>query len=199
VSGRAGRAAAAGAAAGLALAALGGGDAHSASLVLAERDRQEALRVGERSVASEVFGDEWRVTSATGESVVVFTPFHRLALAARQAAFKDEALKPGDQDKALAEAKDRLMLWVHLRGARIDFAQHLRPRLVSGDREVAPSRVQNERTAAPQADGRFMARCVYWFPTKTKDLTGAMRLELVVRDADDRPVARFPIDLARMR
>jgi hypothetical protein len=171
--------------------------AAAASLVLADRERQEAMRVGERSVVAEAFGDEWRVGGAAGDSVIVFTPFHRLALAARQAAFRNESLKPADQDRALAEVKDKLMLWVLVRGGRADFAHHLRPVLVGGDREIAPSRVQNERTAAAQSDGRFLARCVYWFPTK--DLSGASRLELVVRDTDDRPVARFPIDLARMR
>lgn len=183
----------------LALAVLGPGawPAAGAALVLADRDRQEALRLGERSVISERFGEEWRVNGGPGTSVIVFTPFHRLALAARQAAFRSEPLTPPEQDKVVAEAADRLMLWVLLPGARPDFARHLRPRLMDGAREILPSRVQNERTAAPQPDGRFLARNVYWFPAK--ELTGTARLELIVRDVDDRPVVRVPIDLARMR
>jgi len=42
--------------------------------------------------------------------------------------------------------------------------------------------VQNERTAIRQENGRYLARCVYWFPTK--DLTGTARPVLVVRDAE---------------
>jgi hypothetical protein len=181
----------------LVLAAAGVSAASAASLVLAEREREEAIRTGQRSVVSEAFGDEWRVAGAAGDSVIVFTPFHRLALAARQAAFRNEPLKPADQDRALGEGRDKLMLWALLHGSRAEFAQHLRPRLLAGAREIAPSRVQNERTAAAQPDGRFLARCVYWFPAR--ELEGVPRLELVVGDADERPVARFPIDLTRMR
>ncbi len=65
------------------------------------------------------------------------------------------------------------------------------------DREIEPALVQNERTAVRQDNGRYLARCVYWFPTK--DLTGTSRPVLVVRDAEGQAVSRFAIDLARMR
>ena len=65
-----------------------------------------------------------------------------------------------------------------------------------GEQEIAPTFVQNERTALPE-DGAFIARCVYGFPTK--ELTGTSRGTLVVRDAEGREVGRFAIDLARMR
>jgi hypothetical protein len=182
----------------LALAAAAGGvPAGAASLVLGERERQEALRVGQRSVTSESFGQEWRVENGSGESVTVLTPFHRLAWAARHAAFKNEPLKPEEQERVLQEFKERLRLEVALYGPRQDFARHLNPRLLVGEREIEPVLKQNERTAARQDDGRYLARCVYTFPTK--DLTGAARLTLVVRDPDGQPVARFPIDLGRMR
>ena len=171
--------------------------AGGATLVLGEREQQEALRVGQRSVTSETFGDEWRVVSGSGESVTVITPFHRLALAARNAAFKHEPLKPQDQERMLRELKERLVFWVDLRGPREDFARHLNPRLLAGDREIEPALVQNERTAVRRDDGRYLARCVYSFPTK--DLSATTRLSLVVRDSDGQPVARFPIDLGQMR
>jgi hypothetical protein len=167
------------------------------TLVLGEQERQEALQLGQRSVTSESFGDEWRIVSGSGESVTLMTPFHRLALAARHAAFKNEPLKPKDQDRMLQELKDRLVLEVHLRGSREDFARHLTPRLLAGERTIEPTLVQNERTAARQHDGSYLARCVYSFPTK--DVTGTARVSLVVRDPDGQPVARFPIDLGRMR
>jgi hypothetical protein len=167
------------------------------TLVLGEQERQEALQLGQRSVTSESFGDEWRIVSGSGESVTLMTPFHRLALAARHAAFKNEPLKPKDQDRMLQELKDRLVLEVHLRGPREDFARHLTPRLLAGERTIEPTLVQNERTAARQHDGSYLARCVYSFPTK--DVTGTARVSLVVRDPDGQPVARFPIDLGRMR
>ena len=165
--------------------------------MLSEREQQQALVVGQRSVTNESFGGEWRILQGSGESVEVVTPFHRLALAARHAAFKNEPLKPQDQEKMLTELKDRLMLWVYLQGPSEQFARHFTPRLVVDDREIEPALVQNERTAIRQENGRYLARCVYWFPTK--DLTGTARPVLVVRDAEGQPVTRFAIDLTRMR
>ena len=48
-----------------------------------------------------------------------------------------------------------------------------------------------------QDDGRYLARCVYSFPTRY--LTGTSRVALVVRDGDGRDVSRFTIDLSAMR
>jgi hypothetical protein len=171
--------------------------AGAASLTLGDREQAEALRAGERSVTDDAFGDEWRVVSGSGESVTVLTPFHRLALTARVAAFRNEPVKLQERQRVLRELRERLMLTVHLHGAREDFARHLRPRLLVADREISPTVVQNEQTAARRDDGRFLARCDYWFPTK--ELSGTSRLTLVVGDPNGKPVARFPIDLAKMR
>jgi hypothetical protein len=89
------------------------------------------------------------------------------------------------------------VIWAQLRGPREDFARFLAPRLIAGDREIEPAFVQNERTAARQESGTYLARCVYGFPTR--DLTGKSRVVLVVRDADGRDVSRFTIDLSAMR
>ncbi len=178
--------------------------AAGASLSLSEREQKQALVFGQRSVINETFGGEWRVVQGSGESVEVVTPFHRLALAARHAAFKNEPLKPQDKEKLLTELKDRLMFWVYLEGPSEQFARHFSPRLLVDDREmlvddreIEPALVPHERTAVRQANGRSLARCVYWFPTK--DLTGTSRPVLVVRDAEGQAVSRFAIDLARMR
>jgi len=171
--------------------------AAGASLSLSDREQKQALVVGQRSVINETFGGEWRIVQGSGESVEVVTPFHRLALAARNAAFKNEPLKPQDQEKMLTELKDRLMFWVYLHGPSEQFARHFSPRLLVDDREIEPALVQNERTAIRQDNGRYLARCVYWFPTK--DLTGTSRPVLVVRDSEGQPVTRFAIDLAGMR
>lgn len=175
----------------------GAARADGAWLALTDPQREQALRVGQRSVTVESFGDEWRVVNGAGESVTVFTPFHRLALAARHAAFKNEALKPEEQKRVLGDLKGRLMLWVHLYGPREDFARHLSPRLLLGSRPIEPSLAQNERTAIRQEDGRYLARCVYWFPSQ--GLAGTSRVTLVVRDADGRDVTTFAIDLGPMR
>jgi hypothetical protein len=177
--------------------------ADAASLTLTDGDVGRALAVGQRSVASDAaFDAEWRVTNAAGESVTVMTPFHRLVIAARHAAFKNEALKPSEPERILKGQKDRLSLWVQLRGSREDFARHYAPRLIlpddgQGQREIPPVFIQNERTALRQDGGRFIARCVYGFPTK--EITGTSRMVLVVRDADRRDVSRFAIDLSAMR
>lgn len=185
-------------AAALATAALlGGAPALAASFALAPGDRDRALQVGRRSVTTEAFDSEWRVGNGAGDSVMVVTPFHRLVLAARHAAFRHETLRPDEPEKLLREQQDRLVIWAQLRGPREDFARFLAPRLIAGDREIEPAFVQNERTAARQESGTYLARCVYGFPTR--DLTGKSRVVLVVRDADGRDVSRFTIDLSAMR
>ncbi len=181
---------------------MASGAVEGASLVLDEGEAGRAMALGQRSVTSEApFDTEWRVSNAAGEVATVVTPFYRLALAARHAAFKNEPLSPGEREKLLREHKDRLSVWVLLRGTREDFARHYAPRLVVGDqggeREIAPSFVQNERTALKQEGGTFLARCVYGFPTK--EFTGTSRGTLVVRDAEGREVSRFALDLSRMR
>src|SRR5207247_2412199 len=120
-----------------------------------------------------------------------------VARAGRHAACRSEAMKPDAPDRLLREAPGRLVLWADLHGPREDFARFFTPRLRVGDREIEPAFVQNERTAVRQADGQYLARCVYAFPTR--DLTGTSRVALVVRDADGRDVGRFTLDLSTMR
>ncbi|MBI4270767.1 MAG: hypothetical protein HY615_10580 [Candidatus Rokubacteria bacterium] len=168
-----------------------------ASLALAPGERARAVQVGARSVTQEAFDREWRVANASGDSLIVLTPFHRLVLAARNAAFKNETLKPGEADRILKEHGERVVIWASLHGTRADFARYYTPRLIAGDREIEPSFVQNERTAQREDGGRYRARCVYGFPIR--DLTGTQRLHLVVRDADGHDVSRFTIDLSTMR
>jgi hypothetical protein len=127
----------------------------------------------------------------------VLTPFHRLVLAARHAAFRNEPLKPDEPDRLLSEQRDRLVFWASLHGPREDFARFYTPRLRVGDREIEPAFVQNERTAVREADGRYLARCVYAFPTR--NLAETSRVTLVVRDVDGRDVGRFTLDLSTMR
>lgn len=176
--------------------------AGAASFVLDEPSIGQAEALGRRSVASEAaFDGEWRVANARGESVSVMTPFHRVVLAARHAAFRSDPLKPADRDRALRADRERLVFWATLRGSRTDFTRFYVPRLLvsgsGGEREVEPTFVQNERTAARHEGGGFVARCVYGFPTK--DLDGTARLTLVIRDADGKEVGRFPVNLAAMR
>jgi hypothetical protein len=169
----------------------------AASFTLGETETREALQAGARSVTAEAFGAEWLVSDARGDTVLVVTPFHRLALAARHAAFADGEVGPSEVARLVRTHRDRLVLWATLRGERENFARHLRPELTVGDRVVKPAFVQNEHTAAPTEDGRYVARCVWTFPTK--ELTGSSRLSLRVRDADGREAHAFTIDLSRMR
>jgi hypothetical protein len=172
-------------------------EAAAASFALTETDQREAISTGERSVTNEAFDREWRVGNGGGETATVLTPFHRLTVAARHAAFKNDPLKPKDVERVLKENAGRLVVMVNLRGRREDFARYYAPRLVAGDREIKPSFVQNERTAVRHEDGVYLARCVYGFPLQ--DLTGRSRVALVVADSDRRDVSRFTIDLASMR
>lgn len=169
----------------------------AASLALTEREKVEALSVGRQSVTRESFDAEWHVANGSGDSVIVLTPFHRLVIAARHAAFKNETLSAAERDRLLKEQENRLVVWARLHGRREDFARFYEPRLLLRGGEIRPTFVQNEWTALPEAGGGFLARCVYGFPVK--DLTGTSRVALVVRDADGRDVSQFTIDLARMR
>ena len=170
--------------------------AAAVSFTLTDREQAEAIHVGERSVTAETFGSEWVRSTGAGE-VTVMTPFHRLALAARQAAFKQNTMKPADVEKLLREDKGRLVFWVSLRGPRGDFARFYEPVLLIGEGELRPSFVQNERSALRQPDGWYLARCVYGFPTAT--LSPTARVVLVVRDPDGNEVARLPVDLVSIR
>ena len=174
-----------------------GQPAAAASFTPGERERQDAIAVGRRSVVSEEFGAEWRARNASGETLIVMTPFHRLALAARNAAFKGEALKPKDIDNAVKETGGKLTVWVTLKGGTPDFARFYAPLLLDGKTEIKPSFVQNERTALRAEDGAYAARCLYVFPAA--GLSGTGRFTLVVRNPDDKEVSTFTVDLSAMR
>jgi len=171
--------------------------AAGASLTLDAKGQQEAVRVGEKSVSNDAFDAEWRVENATGDSLSVLTPFHRLVVAARHATFNGKPLKPGEPEALLKETRDRLVLWVELHGATEGFARLYTPRLVVRDREIKAAFVQNERTAHRQENGRYLARCVYGFPTR--DLDGRAKASLIVEDSAGRDVSTFAIDLGTMR
>jgi hypothetical protein len=172
------------------------GQAAAASFTLSEAEKRAAVQSGERSTTVEDFDREWRVRGEGGE-VTVLTPFHRLTVAARHAAFKNDPLKPLDIEKVVKKDAGRLIVWVSLRGRSEDFARYYVPRLLYGDREIKAAFVQNERTAVRQDDGAFLARCVYGFPVR--DLDGRARVALVVADIEGRDLSRFTIDLAAMR
>jgi hypothetical protein len=171
--------------------------ADAALLVLTERDRGEAIRVGKRSVLSEEFGGEWKVAGVGGQSVVVMTAFHRLALAARNSAFQNRELKPRDIESLLKAHDGKLIFWATLRGGKADFARFYAPVLLVQQEEIRPTFTQNERTAKADDDGRFTARCMYVFPSE--GLNSNAKVLLVVRDPDERQVARFTVDLSAMR
>jgi hypothetical protein len=170
--------------------------APAASFTLGDPERADAVRAGERSIISDAFGSEWTVANPAGERVLVMTPFHRLAQAARTAAFRGESLTVKDVEAALKGSTGRLVFWATLRGARPDFARFYAPALLGGRSEIKPTFVQNERTALAE-DGRYTARCVYAFPIQGIDPKG--QVTLVVRTAEAREVARFSVDLSAMR
>lgn len=171
--------------------------AAAASLTLDETQKADAIQVGRKSVIGDDFGGEWRATDGAGQTIRVMTPYHRLALAARNAAFRKQELKPREIDSLMKESQGKLALWVTLRGPRPDFARFLEPVLLGGPDELKASFVQNERTALREEDGRFAARCLYVFPAEGLSPRG--RVTLVVRDPDSKEMAKFIVDLSAMR
>jgi hypothetical protein len=182
-------------AAGLSLMCIAPADA--ALFTLMPRDRDEAVRVGRRSVTAEDWGGEWRVDGGAGQLVTVMTPFHRLALAARNSAFQDKELKPRDIESLLRDQQGKVVLWATLRGARVDFARFYTPALVARQQEIKASFTQNERTALRGEDGQYTARCLYVFPAEGLDPRSTVTL--LVRDGEEKVVARFTVDLSTMR
>ncbi len=171
-------------------------DAASFSLTPTERD--EAVQMGRRSTVAADFGSEWRVAGeAPGQSLVVMTPFHRLALAARNSAFKSEDLRPRDIESLVKDEEGRLVVWATVRGAKPDFARFYVPLLYRGEQEIKPSFAQNERTALREEDGTYTARCMYVFPAAGLDAKG--RLTVVMKNSEGGQVARFNVDLSAMR
>ena len=167
------------------------------SFALTDRDREEAVRAGKKSVVTEEFGAEWRVKDPSGQAVALMTPFHRLALASRIATFRSQELKVKDIDALLKEYEGKLTFQVTLRGAKTDFARFYAPALMAGAQEMKASFVQNEHTALREDDGRYAAQCVYVFPAGKLDPKG--QVVLVVKDAEEREIAKFTVNLAAMR
>jgi hypothetical protein len=166
-------------------------------LTLSPQDRDEAVLVGRRSVIDDSWGSEWRIDASAGERVTVMSPFHQLALAARNSAFQERELKPKDVESLLKNQEGKLVFWATLRGGRADFARFYGAVLIAGKQEIKASFFQNERTALRGDDGRYTARCVYVFPGEGVDPRGTVRL--LVRDGEDRMVAKFTVDLSTMR
>ena len=167
------------------------------SVALTDQDREQAIRAGKKSIVNEEFGGEWRVKDSAGQTAVVMTPFHRLALAARNSAFQSKELRPRDVDSLLKKTEGTIAFWVTLRGGNAEFARYYAPQIIAGSQSVRPSFVQNERTAIRQDDGKYAAQCIYTFPAEGIDPKG--RVVLVVKDADEKEVAKFTVDLAAMR
>jgi hypothetical protein len=184
----------------LALAAcvLGASGVGAASFTLTPEQRDAALAMGRQSVQSDRFGAEWQVLGdGAAEGLVVMTPFHRLVLAARNATFRNEELKPKDIDALLRGEEGKLTVWATLRGAKADFARFYTTVLVNGQQQIKATFTQNERTARREDDGGYTARCLYVFPAD--GLKPAGPVTLIVRDADGKSVAQFKVDLAAMR
>ncbi len=174
------------------------GSVDAVSLTLTPKERDAAIEMGRQSIITDRFGVEWKVSGeGAGEALVVMTPFHRLALAARNSAFKSEELKPKDIDALMREQEGKLTLWATLRGGKVDFARFYTPFLVNGQRQIKASFTQNERTARREDDGGYTARCLYVFPTE--GLKPGEPLTLIVKDTNDTQVAKFTLNLSAMR
>jgi hypothetical protein len=108
------------------------------------------------------------VGGGEGQVVTVMTPFHRLALAARNSAFQDKELKPREVESLLKDHQGKIVFWATLRGGRADFARFYAP-CQARQQEIKASVAQNERTALRGEDGQYTARCLYVFPAQELD------------------------------
>ena len=106
--------------------------------------------MGIASITQDDFAEEWHLRLPGGEEVVVTTPFSRLALAARNATMKGEALTE-QQKEQIDRSEGRIQLLVTMRGGPPELRAFYQPVLAVDGREVKASFVQNERT--PLAPG----------------------------------------------
>ncbi|HXJ82760.1 MAG TPA: hypothetical protein VMS64_29240 [Candidatus Methylomirabilis sp.] len=170
----------------------------AASFTLTPQQRDAALEMGRKSVIIDRFGGEWSVRGdGAAEGLVVMTPFYRLALASRNATFKNEELKQKDIDTLLKEQEGKLTLWATLKGTKVDFARFYTPVLVNGQQQIKATFAQNERTARREEDGGYTARCLYVFPAD--GLKPNEPMTLIVKDPDGKEVAKFALNLSAMR
>jgi len=182
---------------GLGLAALAPTPAAAVYLELTPQQVEEAVETGRASIMQEEFGQEWVVRLPGGEEVQVTTPFARVALAARLAAFKGEPLAEKEIQTHRERGKGRIQFLVAVHGPKVDFARWYEAVLRLGQREVKTTFSQNERTALRLEDGRYLARNIYVFPTEGLPPRGAVTL--LVRTREGKEVLRVPIDLGAMR
>ena len=174
------------------------GRLEAASFTLTPQQRDAAMEMGRQSVTSDRFGTEWKVGGdGTAEGLVVMTPFYRLALAARNATFKSEELKPKDVDALLKEQEGKLTVWATLKGPKADFARFYIPVLMSGPQQIKPTFTQNERTARREDDGAYTARCLYVFPAEA--LKSNEPVTLIVKNPEGKDIAKFSVNLSAMR
>jgi hypothetical protein len=160
---------------------------------------QEAIDAGTASLTQDEFAEEWQLQLPSGEEIVVSTPFSRLALAARQATMKGEALTEKQQQEQIDRGKGRIQLLVTMYGASRDFARWFRPVLLVGGREVKPTFAQNEQTPLFVATNRFAARNVYVFPLEGLPTNGTVTLVVRAAPPDHKEVLRARLDLAKFR
>ena len=169
----------------------------AASFQLGPKEIEDAIRTGKQSLIQEEFGAEWRQINPSGHELIVQTPFYRVALLARLAAFKGEEPDKSEIGKLLKASQNRILFWVSFQGPRSDFAKAYRPALLVAGKEVKPAFVQNERTALLIDRGRYLARSLYAFPADEVDPRGLV--SLVVRSFEGQEVSRFQVNLATMR
>jgi hypothetical protein len=160
---------------------------------------QQAIDAGIAAITQDEFADEWQLRLPGGEEVVVSTPFSRLALAARQAALKNESLTDKQRQEQIDRGKGRIQLLVTMPGPSRDFARFYQPVLVVNGQEIKATFVQNERTPLPLGNRQYAARNVYVFPLEGLPKEGTVTL--LVRDAppDLKEVLRAKLDLAKFR
>ena len=182
-------------AAGLSLICIAPIDA--ALFTLMPGDRDESVRVGRRSVTTEDWGGEWRVDGGAGQFLTVMTPFHRLALAARNSAFQDKELKPREVDSVLKDQQNKVVFFATLRGAGWTSRASTPPCCWPGavDQGLLHTRTSGPRSAArtgstPRAASTLFPAEGVEFP-RPADAPGAGPRRKVV--------AKFTIDLLDQR
>ncbi|HHT9121208.1 MAG TPA: hypothetical protein ACFYD3_11790 [Candidatus Hypogeohydataceae bacterium YC41] len=149
----------------------------------------------------EKFLKEWTVIlQGSGESVVVYTKYNLLALAARGAAKDSRELRPEEIDAILSKAEGRLAFRASLYGSTADFAQSFHAVLLYDEHIIQPIYKENPLAEPygwrPMAPPVFRALCSYEFPLKDINPNAAVTLLLINPRGGERQVN---FDLSKMR
>jgi len=169
---------------------------------LTPEQREAAIKYGKMGARMDVsdFIKEWSVNNGDKGFAFIITEFLALAFAAQQAALRSAELNNFDTEDALAKSSGKLVFRVTTFGNTDTFAKDYTAVIRAGDK-TSPATFWNNPPGEAYGDGKtkpaFVTDSDFYFPADGIDPSST--ITLVLQDKDDKEVAKFVFDLAKMR